>query len=544
MNLKVKLLLFQLTISCFSLFGQAAPDDALVRAQQVKIRKQIVGDQLDTQVREIRFAAVRVFVRYRIAYWLWKDGDDNTERAEHFCVKAIEDLYENKVEIPELYFSSLRTDLFALLETHNKAISRKLARKYELSFEDDLQNANALLNKKDGEKIAAQKILKSLDNSSQLSSMTTWLMEELRNRRSPELLKVLAKILVLEESGRSDFSAETLFYSADFFRDANVPNEFRLRFYRIILGKVKNTTQFQNDEVLGAFDLLNATIPDIAQNAPDLSPEASAMLSLLSTKIPRSASMMREIYQRIEDSSDRLSALISEADKVDDPSIKESLLVDAAKLALKNGKFILAVDLAVRTVAVRKEKSAFLRWGDQFLGDVAKSSLKKDDINSAKYAQKQIHDKFNLVESLRHTAIYYLEKTDFGSAGETVDDALKILSREPNDSKKVGSLVRLIPAGQRVDISRVSEITGFTSKAINAMPTLNVEDKPETANYKKYVSSIMAVNYNLLPVLSDLVNKNRNEAIDFSSRIDRKEVKIIAELALLTCSLDAEKINK
>ncbi len=64
-----------------------------------------------------------------------------------------------------------------------------------------------------------------------------------------------------------------------------------------------------------------------------------------------------------------------------------------------------------------------------------------------------------------------------------------------------------------------------------------MEDKPQTENYKNYVTSVMIINWNLLPALTNLIKENRSEATNLANSITKKEIKIIADYALMTNSI-------
>ncbi len=99
----------------------------------------------------------------------------------------------------------------------------------------------------------------------------------------------------------------------------------------------------------------------------------------------------------------------------------------------------------------------------------------------------------------------------------------------------------MISSIQEIDKSRISEIAAIIAKNIDDIPTLGIDDKPETENYKNYVSSMMAINYNLLPVMSKLAKENKNEALNFADRINRKEIKIVANFALMAAEINFEE---
>jgi hypothetical protein len=538
--MKIKFLLL-LSMSYCVVWGQTPAMNTSSSQQQVALKKQIIIDDLENQIKDTSLAAVRVFARYKIASWLWQSGKDETGRAEQLTIKALDELYEKKAEIPSLYFNSLSSSIFALLETNAKETAKKLRAKYNLSSEDELYNANSLLNTKDGEKIAADKIQKSLANQTELSPLTILLMEDLQSRKSPELLRILTEIVNLEENGQSNFSAETLFFVVDFFRNTTVSNNLRIRFYNIVCNKAKAAIPTADSDAKSVYDLLSAIMPDIAKNAPDLLPEANTLQSVFMSRVPPSTVKTNEAYRRINESRDQLNALVSEAEASTDKGLKANLLTQAAQLALQKGKFRLSVELSDKIKAnIDEEKDQrFALWYDQFLSEVSNKALKVDDVDSSKYATERVINKITLANVLRNTALYYA-KRDSVSAADALDRALRLSANADNDLPKVYLLIRLISTAQKIDPNRVPEVIENTAKAINGLPHLGVDDKSETDNYKKYVSSIMTINERLVPVFDQLVKRNKSEAIDFAARINTKEIKLMLNYTFLINSLHPE----
>lgn len=544
-DMKIRLLLILLIIYCVTTsWGQNVDKKIKHDPQEITIKKLIIVNDLENQLKDVPLAAVRVLVRSKMASWLWKSGKDETGNAEQLSVKAIEELYEKKTEIPSLYFNVLKPDLFALLELNAKETATKLKAKYDPTSEDALESAYSNLSKKDGERLAADKILRSLIDQSEFSPMATLLMDQLQNRQSAELPRILTAIVNLEETGRNNFSVETLFLIVQNFRSSAVPNDIRIRFFKVILNKA-GVGLHPSSNVEATLSLLSSVMPDITVSAPNLLPEAHGLLAALTSRASQATREARERNQRIEESPDKLSALISEAEKSNDKFLKYRLHTEAAQLALRDGKFRLAVDLAEKTIETEPFEGItdeFRKsWHDQFLSEALQKALKKDDVDSAKYATKKVIDKLSMAELLRKTAIYYSEKQNMIFAAEALDEAIKLTTQADDSTKRIYGFIRLVPTTQRIDKSRVSEVAAKTAKAIDKIPTLNVEDKPGTENFEKYVISVMAINWNLLPVISELAKANRNEAVDFAGRISRKEIRIVADYALL---VDLIRIGK
>lgn len=542
MNLKLSLIL--IVFCALASQAQKVDDKARIAAQQIILKKQIVVDDLDGQAKNVPLTAARIFARLKIAEWLWKEGKDDTGRAESIAVKAIEELYEKKNEIPNSIH--LSAPLLALLELNAKDTAEKLKAKYKIEAKEDLSNADSLLAKEGGDKILAAKIKQHLTNGNDLYQIS-YLIGELRDRKSQEVLAILAHIIALEETGGNSFPAGALFNLADYFREKTVPINLKIRFYRIVLGKARDATQSPDGSIITPTDrLLYAVLPDINQNAPELSSEATALRSILSAKTSQLTRESRERDERIKANEDKLAALIFEAEKADSKSVKRDLYDDAGLLATKQGKFQLAADLygkALENIANREKVKPEILYGhhDHQLNEIVKAALDKNDVESAEYAMKKIVGEFKKADALRQTAIYFFEHKDSAAALSNYYESLKIVAKQENTGMKFYMLFRLIPAAQTIDRDRVSETTAITAKAIDNFPTLNPEDKPGTDKFNEYTSTIMAINYNVNQVMRDLIKKNKSEANDFANLINRQEVKIIADIVLAINQFETEK---
>ena len=544
--MKLKLSLILIIFCALASQAQQVDDKARIAAQQNILKKQIVVDDLDNQAKSVPLAAARIFARLKIAEWLWKDGKDDTGRAESIAVKAIEELYEKKNEIPSSTHLNLSTPLFTMLELNAKDAAKKLKAKYEIEGKEDLWNAGDLLSKEGGGKILAAKIKQHLTNGYDLYHIS-YLIDEMRDRKSPEVSAILAHIIALEETAGNNFPAGALYNLTDNFREPDVSINLKTRFYRIVLGKARNATQSPDGSIItSAESLLYAVLPDINQNAPELSGEATALKSILSAKTSQLTRESRERDERIEESEDKLAALISEAEKADSKNVKRDLYDEAGLLATKQEKFQLAADLygrALENIPNSENVKPEILYGhhDQQLNEIVKAALAKNDIESAEYAMKKIVGEFRKAEALRQIAIYFYEHKDSATALTNYYESLKLVAKQENTGTKFYMLFRLIPAAQTIDPDRVSETTALTAKAINNFPTLNPEDKPGTDKFNEYTSTIMAINYNVNQVMRGLIKKNKSEADEFANRINRKEVKIIADIVLAINRFETEK---
>jgi len=153
------------------------------------------------------------------------------------------------------------------------------------------------------------------------------------------------------------------------------------------------------------------------------------------------------------------------------------------------------------------------------------------------YAAERIINRLTVANISRITAVYYFGKGDMVSATNSLDKALKLITDSDNDLPKISLLIRLISTVQKVDPSRLAEVTGKTAKAINLVPRLAVDDKPDSDNYRKYVSSILTIDERSLPVFGQLMKRNKDEAMSFAARIDMKEIRLMLNYSFLVDSL-------
>lgn len=510
--------------------------------QEIIVKKQILVDDIERQIKEVPYAAVRVYVRSQLVAWLWKDGKDTTERAEKLAVIIVEELYNKKSEIPLLYFNQFRSEIFALLEKNSKNIAKLLGEKYERTADEEINDAYSLFDKENGHKLVADRILNALVIGIDSEFDVLSLIDELHERKSTEILRIITTILSLEESGKRMFSNEFLYSIVYLFRSSEIPPNLQERFFNIVLNNARNAI-ILNSNLESSFKLLNAVISDINKKMPKLFGEANALGQTLSLKISQAARKIREREERINESLDKLSAIISEAEKSEDTAEKYLLFTRAARLALEMKKFNSATDLAEKAFLIESDSiPKIFREGfhDQFLKEVVQQALKNNNLESSEYAVKKMSSKLSMAESLIEIAKYQNENKEVSTALENFDKALILTEKSETSNLKIYTFFRLISFIREIDKTRLEEAIPKTAKAIEEIPTLNPDDKPETKNYENYVTSIMVTNFNLLPIMKKLVKENKTEAIAFINLINRKEVRIIAEFALALETFETE----
>ena len=530
-----------LLLSCT--WAGLAQDQTPDRKDEIRVRKYSLVSDLERQIKDIPYAAVRVRAGHQLAAWLWKDGKDDTGRAEEIAAAALDDHFKNKAEIPSGYSADSR--IFNLLDANAKDLAKRLREKHKVSLEDEARSIPYLLGQKDGEKLAVDAAIGLLSQQNESSPDLSYLLLVLEQRGSPELNRLLTAILSAEESGRTKFPTHVIEQFTGLFLNPAVPDETRVRFIRSVLSRARNLAELSELDQMACYRMLQRLWPEISSKYPDLVGEASTALAILGSRVAASTREANERSERIRNSPDKLTATVAEAEKADDDIVKYGLYRSAAWLALERKRFVYSVDLMEKALdtyqaskASEKEKKFAIGMHDQHGYNVAKASLEADEPDPAKYAAKKIKEPLARAEVLRRISKYHIEKSDLDAGRDAHDEAIKLIAKAENSSEGIATLIRMLPAAQKIDSSSLNELIQLTAKQINTFPSPSVDDKPDSKNYRDYVIKVITINYDLEPALSELLKSNRLAAEDLAGRIEKKEMKIIADFVVSTNSVD------
>jgi hypothetical protein len=176
---------------------------------------------------------------------------------------------------------------------------------------------------------------------------------------------------------------------------------------------------------------------------------------------------------------------------------------------------------------------------DQFYRGVVEKALSANEAAAANYAVRSMYNPLSKATSLVSISSHHLDKNDFDAGRSAHDEAVKYANATADSAEAITTLIKMLPNAHKIDSARMSELGRFIPKTINALPSLDPEDKPDTKNYSDYVTKVMIINWNLLPALDHLVKVDRNGGAELASRIEKKEIKVTADFVLLTESIDS-----
>ena len=535
-----KLLLAGLFLSCsFISYSQVDGADEKDELAQLRLKKQLVVIDLESQTKNIPYAAVRVFAGYRTASWLWKDGKDDTGRAAEIAAAAIDDHYKNRGEIPSTYFFD--SHLFILLDSHAKGLAKQLREKHKGSVNES-EAIIRLLSEKDGPKRAVDAAVRLLSRPNEQNPDLVYVLTNLEQQGSPELYRLLGAILAADQTGNGRLPTHMIEILTGFFIKPDVPNEMRKQFIQLVLGRARNPAALSVLDRDAYYRTLQRLWPDISTRYPEMLAEAGPIYTFLSAQMSRSTREANERYERIQNSADKLAATVAEAERAEDKIEKYALYTSAARLALEKKRFVYAVDLMEKASEIDIPRSGIKaefskNLHDQFYRSVVTKALEASEPHAAEHAIKKMQAPMSKAEALKNLSQYHIDGNDLDSGRRSHDEAVKLVGNIESSPQGASLLLSMLPTAHRIDSGRLLELTQMIAKTINAIPSLNVEDKPDTKNYREYVTKVMDINWNLDSALRQLVKVNRGAAKDLADRIEKKEIKIIADQVLLIDSV-------
>jgi hypothetical protein len=534
--MKIRLLPILIILSLTAgVFAQKPAKTPLSTAQQFIVKKQQLVDDFEMQSKDIPYAAVRIYIRYKLAEWLWKKGKDDTDRAEALAVKALEEVYARKEELANSHRYKLLTDIFGLLDTNAKETSARLKAKYYLDAETDLFSAFSQLSKKDGDQAVAQKLLKALAKPGDVNNLINPLLNSLRTMKSPQFPLVLGALLDAVESGRVIANNYHLYMFLFNFDDPQVSPALRARYFALVVDRARIAAP-KPDQI--ASQLLTAAINSFGEGSPELLPEALGLKNALAVTETAAGRARREAQERIDASGDKLAATIQEAEKAEIPDVKRSFYLKAEILAKNSGKLAIGLDVVDKLKEV--DPSDFTKdWADQEYADIAKRAFERDEAEIALKGIERVGEALDRAEAWKNAAVYYDGKKDLPGTRDAIGKMLKLLADgDRENGLRAQALVRALPMIQKADRLSMPEAIGVTARAINELPTPGVDDKAGTEKYADYVFATMWINYSLATAATVLLSHDKTDASDLAERIQKREARIVVDLVLATDALE------
>lgn len=510
--------------------GQNNQDETLFAKQ----RASEVIENLPAQIKKIDDATIRVFLQLRVATFYWSElAEQSRERAGTLTLSGLQDLDEHRAELVPLYADSFREDLLALLEVHAPDLAaryktRAAAASDKVTPSSSYDVAYSMLRPRGQAALAIQTLTRALEGGEAPTITLSYFLSELQKQQPTLVPQVLSDILSAQERRPGTLSVEMLFWLLDSYVWSNDREDIKRRFLAITVAATADSYQWSDlGRLTDGFNLLRVTVPLIERLLPAMYPQALAQFATVRARLPNETVERAAVSERIRQSKDTLSQLMTEADSASSPSLKNDLLIQAAQLALTRGKLQLAFDLATTT----DENSR--SWQQQFLSELVRGAVDNKDVKLGLAIASQIESTLNRAEALQRLALLFSNLKDPWKAKESLLESLRLIRASDNTPEKAIALLKSLRVVARVDQVMVPDVAEETIKALNALQFAAPTDK----------RALMAVVWNTVPSFEALVQWDKLGALNFVEKIQRTELRAVAGFGAAKGILTVPKTN-
>ncbi len=492
---------------------------------------ELIAD-LPAQIKKVDDVTVRVFLQLRLATFHWSElSEHSRDRARELTLSGLRDLDEHRAELMPLYANSFREDLLALLEVH----APDMAARYRTGGDtnekvtpgDPYDVALSMLRTKGQTALAVQTFNRALSSGEAPTMTITYFLSELQ-RQEPSLVpQVLSDVLSAQERRPGGtLSVEMLFWLVDPYIWRNNREDIKRRFLSVTVAATAESYQWSDtSQLTEAFNLLRVTVPLIQKHLPGMYPQAAAQLATVRARLPNDTVKRSAIAERIRQSEDMLSQMITEANSASNASVKNDLLIQAAQIALTEKKPQLAFDLAMSVSTDDNSKV----WRQQFLSELVKSAVENKDARLGLTIASKIEMPLARAEALQRLALLFFNLKDLWKAKESLVESLKLVRGSDNTHEKAIVLLRSLRVVARIDQAMVPDVAEESIKTLNAL------------QFKPNSRALMEVVWNTMPSFEALVQWDELGALNFVEKIQLVELRTVASFGAAKGILTAAK---
>jgi len=493
----------------------------------VKQRASELVEGLPTQITKIDDATVRVFLQLRLATFFWSGlSEQSRERARDLTLSGLRDLDEYRADLVPLYADLFRKDLLALLEVHAPDLAAKYRAGADTTEKVPPENpydvAYSMLRTKGQAPLAVRTFTRALSGRETPTMTISYFLSELQKQQPSLVPQVLSDILSEQERRPGTLSVEMLFWLLEPYIWQNNRDDIKRRFLLVTVAATAESYQWSDlGQLTNAFNLLRVTVPLTQKLVPGIYPQAAAQFATVRARLPNETVERAAISERIRQSEDTLSQMITEANAATSPSLKNDLLIQAAQLALTKGKLQLAFDLAMSAASDDNSKT----WQQQFLSELVKAAIENKDAKLGFAIMSKIEMPLARAEAVQRLALLFFDLKDLWKARESLVESLKLVRASDNTPEKAITLLKSLRVVARVDQAMVPDVAEETIKALNALQFAAQNDKPQTEPTRR---ALMAVVWNTMPSFEALVQWDELGTLNFVDKIQRVELRTAA----------------
>ena len=492
-----------------------------------KQRANELMEDLPAQIKKIDDATIRVLLRLQLATFHWSElSEHSRDQARELTLSGLQDLEKHESDLAPQYAELFRRDLLALLEVH----APELAARYRAGGDttekvtpgNAYEVAYSMLRTKGQAALAVQTFSRALSGGEALTMTISYFLSELQ-RQDPSLVpQVLSDILSQEERKPGILSVEMLFWLMDPYVWRNNTDDIKRRFLLVAVAATAESYQWSDlGQLTSAFNLLRVTVPLIQKLIPGIYPQAAAQFATVRARLPNDTIERSAIAERLRQSEDTLSQMITEANSATSPSLKNDLLIQAAQLALTKGKLQLSFDLAMSASSDENSKT----WQQQFLSELVRRAVEIKEAKLGLAIVSKIEIPLSRAEAMQRLALLFFNLKDLWKARELLVESLKLIRASDNTPEKAIAFLRSLRVVARVDQAMVPDVAEDSIKALNS---LQFETAPKKAQTETTRTALMPVVWNIMPSFEALIQWNELGALNFVDKIQKVELRTVA----------------
>ena len=492
-----------------------------------KQRANELMEDLPAQIKKIDDATIRVLLRLQLATFHWSElSEHSRDQARELTLSGLQDLEKHESDLAPQYAELFRRDLLALLEVH----APELAARYRAGGDttekvtpgNAYEVAYSMLRTKGQAALAVQTFSRALSGGEALTMTISYFLSELQ-RQDPSLVpQVLSDILSQEERKPGTLSVEMLFWLMDPYVWRNNTDDIKRRFLLVAVAATAESYQWSDlGQLTSAFNLLRVTVPLIQKLIPGIYPQAAAQFATVRARLPNDTIERSAIAERLRQSEDTLSQMITEANSATSPSLKNDLLIQAAQLALTKGKLQLSFDLAMSASSDENSKT----WQQQFLSELVRRAVEIKEAKLGLAIVSKIEIPLSRAEAMQRLALLFFNLKDLWKARELLVESLKLIRASDNTPEKAIAFLRSLRVVARVDQAMVPDVAEDSIKALNS---LQFETAPKKAQTETTRTALMPVVWNIMPSFEALIQWNELGALNFVDKIQKVELRTVA----------------
>jgi len=484
-------------------------------------------EDLPARIKKVDDATVRVFLQLRLATFYWSElSETSRDRARELTLSGLQDLDEHRSDLVPLWAQSFRQELLALLEVHAPDLAARYKDGADTTEKVTPGNpydvAYAMLRTKGQAALAVQTLTRALMSGEAPTMTISYFLSELQRQQPSLVPQLLSDILAQQERRPGTLSVEMLFWLLDPYVWRNNRDDIKRRFLLVAVTATADSYQWSDSGKLStAFNLLRVTVPLTQKLVPGIYPQAAAQLATVRARLPNDTVERSAIAERIRQSADTLSQMITEANSASNPSVKNDLLIQAAQLAFTKKKPQLAFDLAMSTSSDDKSKE----WRQQFLSELVKGAVEIRDAKLGLTIMSKIEMPLARAEGLQRLALLFFNLKDLWQAKETLSESLRLIRASENTPEKAIALLTSVRVFAKVDQAMIPDVAEETIKALNGLQFTTQNEKPQSEPTKR---ALMSVVWNTMPSFEALVQWDELGALNFVDKIERGELRAVA----------------